>query len=1185
MGTAKPVISPMMNLNQAKVRLTSTHRANLSMRDGKVNVYPPGEPQYAVYISCAATERDTIAIPLHRLLQSQRITSFVDGGDARAGEGLHPQMQSAMETAPISIFILSTEFVAREWPMKELNCFLKRKSRAKAHGRLSPVLIPVFYTLGPKCWKDKDLFNKRDQQGQNVFTRDGFFERAGDGFFDSAAQGEDSESGIRNALRELRRYSGVVNKPDRRNNHDNGATNPLLPMESQLVGRIAVAVEKASSDLGLTRREVADPLIVKAALKQGKDKLDTVRLMVLGGSTRGKSSTIASLRREAFNEQRDSTRGVDLSVYYLVLGGQYVDDQEISMLAEKDKFQTRFYAYAASIALEDASVGKPVVQEAPKLSTSSLTGTGSNSSSSSDADRYNEDESMSESVIQLAEDAMNSSEFQDADIEGLTLRCWDFGGQREYEVAHELFISPRSILMLVFDLSRFEDESTRDEEVRELSHWLQTLFAVTVEEDVGSTAASILIVGTRRDSCRYREKVPDYFESLKESLADVLDVGVSRCLDLFNVSILAIENKTAVEEPDASGLHALEEHLDVVAKNIINKSKEVPMRWLAFIENLRMDESLSGICIDRHVIQPRMDGFCFPLSEIDRRDELKALLLYFRDLGEVVLFDTSRLDLPMASREYLVFMDPEKILQALKVIVAPERIRCEGLVGRKDRMRMRQGLLTKQMLKEKWERMEGLTIEEDRGMLVELLTSMDLFVKLGPDLLGVPALLTSGWDDWGWISAGADKREIAAVTTFENYVPFGLIGRLISRLHRTVGAEQTTVQYVRSNAVLLTIGLDDIDASVTQVFMGFDRARRELHWKVRGETYDFRILGRCLTELGVHMRERINTKLCHFEHFFVTDCPHGCNDMNFRLMFPIPATYIAPEESSELEGEAWWKVDGLDVDGVSRICKRALCSNTNCSSYYSYVQAMTVSEPSVKPGMLRMGIPDQYTVFVSHAGPDKDWAVYLAKALERKRLRTFVDRLELTCSSQTGAELMTKAMQTARCGVFIVSPEFFGRTWTMRELRTFIARNATSNTGEEVVIYPIFHRLSYTETRDSALHENPKFRSIFAQDGFFEESSQLECSTDDAIAAFAKLSSFPGLEKKLQELHDESMGRSRIQYRAMQLMRMIRGATNRVFGYEDPDQDLAGVSMEHFFDFAAERIAREHDRSQDMGAS
>lgn len=1148
------------------------------------NVYPPSEPLYAAYISCAATEMHTIAIPLQRLLQSQRITAFADGGDSRAGQDLHPRMQSAMETAPIGIFIVSPEFVAREWTMKELNCFLQRKCLAKAYGRPSPVLIPVFYTMGPKCWKDNDLFDKRDQLGQNIFTRDGFFDRVGQAFFDTAAQGEGSESGIRNSLRELRRYSGVVNKSNRKGNLDSRASNPLLTIETQLVGRISVAVERASSDLGLTRREVADPLIVQAALKLGKDKLDTVRLMVLGGSTRGKTSTIASLRREAFNEQRDSTRGVDLSVYYLVLGGRYVDDPERSILAEKDKFQTRFCAYAANRALEDASRGQPVVNESPKLTISTLAGTDSNKPSRSDADCYNENESMSESVMQLAEDAMNSSEFQEADIEGLTLRCWDFGGQREYEVAHELFISPRSILMLVFDLVRFEDESTRGEEVRELSHWFQTLFAVTAEEDVPSTAASIVIVGTRRDSCKYRERVPDYFELLKESLADVLDRGVSRSMDLFNVKILAIENKTAVDEPDASGLHALEEHLDILAKEIIDGSKEVPLRWLAFVENLRTDESLSGIFIDRHVIQPRMDGFYFPLSEIDRMDELKALLLYFRDLGEVVLFDTSGLDLPMASKQYLVFMDPEKILQALKIIVAPERIRCEGLVDREDRMRMRQGLLTKQMLKEKWQTLKGLAKEEDRGMLVELLTSMDLFVKLGHDLLGVPALLTSGWDDWGWMSAGVDKREIAAVTTFENYVPFGLIGRLISRLHRTIGAEQTNVLYVRSNAVLLTIGLDDINAEVTQVFMGFDRTRRELHWKVRGEVYDFRILGRCLTEFGAHVRERINTKLCRYEHFFVADCPRGCNVMKFRLMFPIPPTDIAVEESNELEREAWWNVDGLDVNSVSRICKRALCSNTNCSTYYSYTQAMKVSEPSVKPGSLRMGIPDQYAVFVSHAGPDKDWAVYLAESLERKRLRTFVDRLELTCSSETGDELMTRAMQTAPMGVIILSPEFFGRKWTMRELRTFLKRNAAREVDEKVVIYPIFHRLSYSETADSALHENPKFQSIFVQDGFFERRRQLECSTDDAIAAFAKLSRYPGLEKKLQELHDESMRRSQMHYRMRQLLRKIRSTANAVFGYKDPDQDLGGVTLEEFFDFAAERIATEYYRSQNMKA-
>ncbi|CDF39398.1 TIR domain-containing protein GTPase [Chondrus crispus] len=789
-------------------------------------------------------------------------------------------------------------------------------------------------------------------------------------------------------------------------------------------------------------------------------------------------------------------------------------------------------------------------------------------------EEYEEEENTSSNAIQLADDAMNSAEFHQSDVQGLTLRCWDFGGQPEYEIAHELFISPRSILMLVFDLRRFEDDNTRDAEVRELCHWFQILFAITAEEDVKSTAESLLVVGTRRDMCKHSENVPDYFQKLKEELTELLDPGLTKSLNLFEIPCFAIENSKAKKSPQKSGLMAIEAHLDSVAKKIIQRSKEVPLRWLAFLESLRTDEMLPGIFVKHDKIMDRMGGLHFPPTDIDRIKELKAMLLYFRDLGEVVVFDLSRLTLTASSEDFVVFIHPEKILQALKVIVAPKRVRCEGLLGRKERERMHLGLLTHRVLEKKWRGLEGLSEASDRDVLVELLVSMDLFVKLDRNTLGVPALLKSGWETWGWIEAGSDRKEVAAVTTFENFVPFGLIGRLIARMYRTIGTENTDVQYVRSNAVLLTMGSD-----VTQVFMGFDNTARELHWKVRADSHNFQLLGRCLTVFEAHMRERINMQMCGFRHHFVTDCPKGCNKMKFRLMFDIPS--LAKHRQTE-EGDvevAWWDVMDLDVESVSRLCKPALCRNGNCANVFRYTDAMTISVPSNKPGAVRTGVPDQYAAFISHAGTDKEWAVYLAEALERKCLRTFVDRLELICSSETGDELMEKAIQTARVGVFITSPEFFARRYTMHEMRTFLRRNETSDANEKVVIYPIFHRLSYNEASSGDLASHEQYAPLFREEGFFTEKRQDACSTQEALAAMQRMSRYPGLEKKLPELHNTVFRKHPWTYRGRMVWRSMCNAVNAQMGYELVDQELCGCTTAEMFDFAAERIAAAYHKT------
>lgn len=50
-----------------------------------------------------------------------------------------------------------------------------------------------------------------------------------------------------------------------------------------------------------------------------------------------------------------------------------------------------------------------------------------------------------------------------------------------------------------------------------------------------------------------------------------------------------------------------------------------------------------------------MDEVCFLLSKVDRKDELITLLLYSRDVGGLVLFDSSKLDLFATGEDFVVF--------------------------------------------------------------------------------------------------------------------------------------------------------------------------------------------------------------------------------------------------------------------------------------------------------------------------------------------------------------------------------------------------------------------------------------------------------------------------------------------------------------------------------------------------
>ena len=81
-----------------------------------------------------------------------------------------------------------------------------------------------------------------------------------------------------------------------------------------------------------------------------------------------------------------------------------------------------------------------------------------------------------------------------------------------------------------------------------------------------------------------------------------------------------------------------------------------------------------------------------------------------------------------------------------------------------------------------------------------------------------------------------------------------------------------------------------------------------------------------------------------------------------------------------------------------------------------------------------------YSVFLSHAGPDKESiAIPLYERLRERNTHTFLDREELHVGDN-GPRVMEYAMNTAPVGVFILSPEFAARNWTMAELMSFQKR-------------------------------------------------------------------------------------------------------------------------------------------------
>eukprot|EP00898_Chlorokybus_atmophyticus_P008812 jgi/Chlat1/8932/Chrsp94S08327 len=82
-----------------------------------------------------------------------------------------------------------------------------------------------------------------------------------------------------------------------------------------------------------------------------------------------------------------------------------------------------------------------------------------------------------------------------------------------------------------------------------------------------------------------------------------------------------------------------------------------------------------------------------------------------------------------------------------------------------------------------------------------------------------------------------------------------------------------------------------------------------------------------------------------------------------------------------------------------------------------------------------------YDVFLCHRGPDtkRTFSAWLNRELKKQKLRVFFDD-RILCMGDLSSVEMDSAMRTAKCGIVVLSPQFFESYWCMKELRVFLDR-------------------------------------------------------------------------------------------------------------------------------------------------
>jgi len=98
--------------------------------------------------------------------------------------------------------------------------------------------------------------------------------------------------------------------------------------------------------------------------------------------------------------------------------------------------------------------------------------------------------------------------------------------------------------------------------------------------------------------------------------------------------------------------------------------------------------------------------------------------------------------------------------------------------------------------------------------------------------------------------------------------------------------------------------------------------------------------------------------------------------------------------------------------------------------------------------------------FISHAFEDKEFARALADALTEEGCRVWFDEFELKVGDSLRRSI-NLGLSRSRFGIVVLSPNFFAKEWTQKELDALTARE----TKRKKIILPIWHNVSIQEVR------------------------------------------------------------------------------------------------------------------------
>ena len=503
------------------------------------------------------------------------------------------------------------------------------------------------------------------------------------------------------------------------------------------------------------------------ALAEGKTFDKRVPIMLIGQERSGKTSLKRSLRGESFNPYEESTVGIDVDPFHFKVTTENwkvgEKDQETN---SETSISYEYHAARATVETlrqeerapdpeekipdvmqsgnnskhdtvkESASndvTSVPSAGEIDMPSTSSLSNGNTSASSSSTSSHESVKEAVVDSEpvqtfrhpeqeVRIPKDVETEvlkrikGNIQEEDEEAVYSVLWDFAGQSVYYTTHPLFITPRAVYLLVYDLSQdpegavkpilkkglcddYKDSCGLELNRDCLDFWMSSVasLASQQESDQVSSESEVLpetqnlpvvfLVFTHADT-PYGGPQCDPFESARKIYGYLRTKPCKPHLHGFFV----VDNTKSGRGSECKQVVHLRKEVLAVSKKLPQMKEAIPIKWLKCEKEFQVmiEEGKKWITLEA------AKNIASEKCNIIDDEGFRALLNFLHDKRILIHFD----DTPELDK--LVILDPQWLIDVFKEVITVKRY--EHIEKRFEELweNLEKGILEERLLEHVW---------------------------------------------------------------------------------------------------------------------------------------------------------------------------------------------------------------------------------------------------------------------------------------------------------------------------------------------------------------------------------------------------------------------------------------------------------------------------------------------------